>query len=81
MPGIAQRPGSIQRSGVATYARAFEVESASGISHWGLTRAADLDELKAMSACFDYFFNEVFNKVEAYQTIDNEDGTFQFKER
>jgi len=79
--GDHERRGSVSKAGVAAYARAFEIESSAGISHWGLTRGSDIEELKAMTKCFDYFFNEVFNQIEAYQTVENQDGDFQFKEK
>jgi len=77
--GEYERLGSIKKSGVAAYARAFEVETAAGISHWGVTKLSSLDELESMTACFDHFFNQVFNQVEAYQAVENKDGEFQFK--
>ena len=77
--GKYERIGSIKKSAVAAYARAFEIETSAGISHWGVTKLSDLDELKSMTACFDHFFNQVFNKIEAYQSVENKDGEFQFR--
>ena len=75
-----ERPGTVKKSGVAAYSLAFEIESPAGISHWGVTRLSDLEEHKSMKKCFDHFFNEVFNQIEAYQTVNNKDGKFQFKD-
>ena len=78
--GEYERPGSAKQSGVALYSRVFEIESSAGISHWGTTKLSSQGERADMNNCFNYFFNDVFNQIEAYQVVDNRDGKFQFKE-
>ena len=72
--------GSVAGFGLAVYSLAFEVESASGTTHWGITKQSGKEEIANMKACYEYFFN-AWNEVEAFQTVDNSDGNFQFREQ
>ena len=70
--------GSHLDSGLVGYSVVFEVESKTGVSHWGITRVSTEDEIKQLSKCRDYFFN-IWNNVEAFQTVDNQKGDFSFQ--
>ncbi|MFT5285976.1 MAG: hypothetical protein ACI8TQ_002144 [Planctomycetota bacterium] len=70
--------GAVLDSGLVGYSVVFEVESQTGVSHWGITRVSTANEISQMSECRDYFFN-IWNNVEAFQTVDNQKGDFSFK--
>ena len=72
--------GSVNSSSLMAYSMAFEIETEAGISHWGITKMATRDEIDNMRECWDYFFN-IWNHVEAFQTIDNQKGDLLFKQK
>ena len=56
----------------------LEIETAGGVSHWGTSKMSDISERKQMIECFGFFFDEAYNRVEAYQTVENLDGRHTF---
>jgi hypothetical protein len=67
--------------GGGPYSLCFEIETAGGTSHWGTSQATSSpDELLAMRECVRYFLSDHYNRYQAFQTIQNEEGGAFFED-
>ncbi len=71
--------GAAPPGGPSPYTMALEIETESGVSHWGTSAATNMAEKASMQECYRHFINGVFNQVQAYQTIDNPEGSRFFE--
>ncbi len=64
--------------GAGPYILAFEIESPNGTSHWGTTAADSVDKQRNMQESYRHFIGDVFNRVQALQTVENPEGSSLF---